>query len=134
MFIVLIAAVAGFAGGGASAPPAQPPAATSPPLTDTTVSSVTITKRKEDKIAHASIRCVVRTTGDLSDCKLVFEDPPGQGFGAAALKLSSRFHMKPALRNGQPVEGIVTIPIKWVLPSESTAPPADVTNASSPLP
>jgi protein TonB len=134
MFLFLINAVSGLADGVVSAPPAEPPAATSAPLGDTTVSSVTITKRKEDKIAHSSIRCIVRTNGDLSDCQVVSEDPPGHGFGAAALKLSSRFHMKPAVRNGQPVEGIVTIPFKWVLPSESTARPADVTNASSPLP
>ncbi len=132
MSLILLAAVTALAAGGATVPAVQPPPTTSAPPSDATVSSLTIVKRKEDKVGHSSIRCTVRTNGDLSDCKVVSEDPVGYGFGAAALKLSARFHMKPHVRDGQAVEGIVTIPFKWVLTSQSTAPAGDVANAPSP--
>jgi TonB family protein len=61
--------------------------------------------------AHVKIGCTVTIEGELTDYQVLEENPPGQGFGADVLKMSSKFRMKPTLRNGQPVEGKVTIPV-----------------------
>src|SRR5579884_1861153 len=61
----------------------------------------------------ATIGCTVTTVGTLRDCKVEAEDPPGMGFGDAALLLAPRFLMGPAVKNGQAVEGHVRIPINW---------------------
>jgi periplasmic protein TonB len=51
------------------------------------------------------------------DCRLLSETPTDTGFGAAALKLSERFQMKPMSRDGQPVAGgKVRIPFRFALP------------------
>jgi periplasmic protein TonB len=70
------------------------------------------------------MRCLVKVTGELSNCKVVSEDPAGKGFGQAELKLASRMHMKPPVRDGHPVEGLVTIPFKWLLAPPPTTPAA----------
>jgi TonB family protein len=59
------------------------------------------------------IQCIVKTDGLLRDCKIAKESPPGLGFGPAALLLAPSFLMKPALRDGQPVESSVTIPVNF---------------------
>jgi hypothetical protein len=45
----------------------------------------------------------------------VSETPEGYGFGDATIKASHRWKLRPATRNGQPVEGVITIPLKWQL-------------------
>jgi protein TonB len=73
-----------------------------------------------------AIRCVVMTTGMLSSCVIVHESPVGFGFGDATIRASHRWRMKPAIRDGVPVEGAVTIPIRWRLGHDkpTAAPPA----------
>jgi TonB family protein len=72
----------------------------------------------------ATISCVVSVEGRLTDCKVLDETPAQAGFGAAALKLSERFQMKPMSRDGHPVSGgMVRIPIRFALPR----PPQPVT-------
>ena len=61
----------------------------------------------------AAIGCTVTIQGALRDCRVVSEKPAGQGFGAAAVTLSSQLMMRPALKGGVPVEGSVRIPIEW---------------------
>ncbi len=63
----------------------------------------------------ATIRCVVQLNGALTDCQIIDEAPQGYGFGAAAVKAAARFRMRPATRDGEPVLGRVTIPLKWRL-------------------
>lgn len=66
---------------------------------------------------RATISCAVRASGILSNCLLVSESPEGYGFGEAAIKLSSRFKMKPRMVDGVPVEGgSVRIPISFSSP------------------
>jgi TonB family protein len=63
----------------------------------------------------AVIECVVTATGVLDRCAVRSEDPPGLGFGAAALALSSTFLMHPMTKDGVPVEGgKVVVPIHWI--------------------
>ena len=75
----------------------------------------------ESRRGRASIRCVTTAMGELSGCVVWSEDPPGLGFGAAALALASTFQMRATTRDGRNVEGAsITIPIRFSPP----APPA----------
>lgn len=73
----------------------------------------------------ALIQCKVTRAGRLKDCTLVSETPPGEGFGAAALKMAGKFKMKPKTLDGAPVAGgVVRIPIAFNPPAEAPAPSA----------
>lgn len=61
----------------------------------------------------ATIACTITSQGALRDCRVVAESPEGLGFGPAALALAPQFLMRPGLKNGQPVEATVRIPIIW---------------------
>jgi len=68
---------------------------------------------------RATISCTVTASGTLSGCSVSSEDPGDQGFGAAALKMSHIFKMKPQTRDGAPVGGAsVNIPIRFQLAKE----------------
>ncbi|HWE47978.1 MAG TPA: energy transducer TonB [Caulobacteraceae bacterium] len=63
---------------------------------------------------YASMTCVVRDDGTLSDCRVVGETPPGRGFGSAALQLVPKYRMKPEDSDGTSVAGAtVVVPIDW---------------------
>jgi TonB family protein len=73
---------------------------------------------------HVVMRCTVTAEGQLSDCSIVSETPAGLGYGAAALKLSDQFKMRPYTRDGQSVGGAtVTIPMNFVLPLDTSNAP-----------
>jgi protein TonB len=63
----------------------------------------------------AAIKCKVTVKGTMTECIVVSESPAGYGFGDQTIKASRRWKMKPATRDGQPVEGVVTVPLKWKL-------------------
>ena len=65
---------------------------------------------------RAILRCRISLRGTLTDCSVAREQPEGAGFGAAALALTPQFLLKPGLRDGQPVESIVGIPIEFKAP------------------
>ena len=65
---------------------------------------------------RATIVCTVTAAGTLQGCSVTSEDPADYGFGDAAIKMSRFFKMKPATRDGVPVEGLkVTIPLRFNL-------------------
>ncbi|MGZ3273659.1 MAG: TonB family protein [Caulobacteraceae bacterium] len=68
---------------------------------------------KQGVSGKAIIKCIVQTTGLTRACSVVKEDRPGLGFGPAAVVLSRTFLFKPAMRDGQPVEAEVTVPINF---------------------
>lgn len=62
----------------------------------------------------ATMHCGVTAKGTLQDCVVVHEDPEGEGFGVAELKLARRFRMRPTTGTGESVSGgSVTIPIHF---------------------
>ena len=57
--------------------------------------------------------CLVDGQGALS-CAVVSEDPPGYGFGNAALRLAQSFRAAPQTTDGRPTGGgRVRVPITW---------------------
>jgi TonB family protein len=66
----------------------------------------------------AVIHCnlTAEKSAKLTDCKVLNEQPAGAGFGEAAMRMSSLFVMRPRMRDGSPVEGEVSIPIRFKLP------------------
>ena len=65
---------------------------------------------------RAELSCTVTERGTVSGCSVVSEDPSGQDFGNAALKLTRYFKMRPQTRDGQPVGGAkINIPIRFVI-------------------
>lgn len=52
-----------------------------------------------------TIQCDVTAIGTLTGCVVMNEEPRDQGFGAAALKISRYFQMKPKTLDGKPVGG-----------------------------
>jgi len=73
---------------------------------------------------RATVSCLVQADGSLNDCELVSEEPAGQSFGQAALKMVGLFKMKPATVGRQPIAGArVNIPINFRVP-KATPPTA----------
>jgi TonB family protein len=69
---------------------------------------------KAGRGGKATIACTVNTEGLLRDCKVTQEDPPGLGFGPAALVLSTAFLMKPPTMDGKPSEATIVVPINFI--------------------
>jgi len=70
----------------------------------------------ENRTGVVVINCAVTASGRLSACKVAAERPARYGFGAATLKLASRFRMRSTTRSGEPVAGRrVRLPVRWRL-------------------
>ena len=68
---------------------------------------------------RATLSCTVSARGTLEGCAVVSEDPADQDFGAAAIRMSKLFKMRPQTRDGAPVEGgTVRIPLSFRLPKD----------------
>lgn len=70
---------------------------------------------KANKVSgRAVLDCVIAVGGALTDCHVASEEPKGQGFGEAALKLAPQFHMNPWTTDGRPVDGLrIRLPVKF---------------------
>lgn len=62
---------------------------------------------------EATINCVLTVQGALKACVTVDESPANHGFGGAAIALTPQFLMRPAQKDGAPVESTMTLPIKF---------------------
>jgi hypothetical protein len=80
------------------------------------------------KTGVGSVDCAVAHSGGLTDCHVIKEDPPGVGFGDAALAIASLMIMSPWTQQGTPVDGArINLPIRLNLPDDAptaAAPPA----------
>jgi hypothetical protein len=66
---------------------------------------------------RAVIGCTVTVGGALENCRLVSEDPPGVGFGEAALAMSPLFRLYPKGSDGKSLAGgTVRVPIVFGAP------------------
>jgi TonB family protein len=77
---------------------------------------------KEGLDGRVTLQCLVTVLGALTNCTVASEKPAGKGFGEAALVLTPRFQMRPAMKAGKPVESWVAVPINM---SGSGARPTD---------
>ena len=68
----------------------------------------------------AALRCTATPEGLLANCGVERESPAGWGFGEAALKSAPAFRLKPALKDGAPVEASVAIPLVFLTFAEVT--------------
>jgi TonB family protein len=60
--------------------------------------------------------CTVEAGGSLGGCAVADETPPGQGYGAGALALASKFRLEPWSVDGAPVVGAkIRLPIRYEL-------------------
>lgn len=67
---------------------------------------------------YARISCDVAASGLLENCSVQKEAPRGFGFGAAALRMTPKFRLRPMQSDGKAVAGgDVQIPIRFVLPT-----------------
>ena len=68
---------------------------------------------------RVTLSCSVTAKGTLDGCSVVSEDPADQDFGAAAMRMTKLFKMKPQTLDGAPVEGgTVRIPLSFRLPKD----------------
>jgi len=66
---------------------------------------------------QAVMACKLTADGSMADCRLLSEQPAGQGFGEAALKLAPHFKMSATTSDGRSVEGMrVRIPMTFSPP------------------
>lgn len=84
--------------------------------------------RAADMAGWAVIKCEITAKGALTRCVTLVESPVKYDFGKSALRMSGMFRMKPATKDGRPVEGgTILIPflfgsIKMGTPRTSYAP------------
>jgi TonB family protein len=87
---------------------------------------------KANLAGSATVECTVDATGQLADCAVVGESPPGSGFGAAALALSPKFQMPLKSPSGASMVGrTVRFPIRWRNAAKRQLPPV-IVNGDTP--
>lgn len=107
-------------------PPASPAAAMTAewlrtPTGEDMARNFPLRAQQEGLEGSVVLNCDVVKAGKLANCTASDEDPVGEGFGAAALRLQGFFHMKPMMKDGEPSVGKVRIPIIFRLPVSATA-------------
>lgn len=74
--------------------------------------------KTENGVNHVRVvlGCTVGADGSLDGCAVNSEDPAGQGYGAGALALASKFRLEPWGVDGQPMVGAhINLPIRYEL-------------------
>lgn len=68
------------------------------------------------KSGSAKLQCMVMADGTLQSCKVVSEDPPGEGFGQAALASAANAHVK--ADPNRPAAGVLVNNIPFVFKTD----------------
>lgn len=84
---------------------------------------------------RSTIACKVNAAGEMTDCKVVSEEPSAAGFGAAALSVAPFFKLKPKTDSGRSVEGAtIRIPLVWTAPGKPVIKPSPTGAPPAPAP
>jgi len=67
--------------------------------------------------ALVTLECNVERRGTVRDCVIISEDPPGQGFGEAALNAALRARLSPRSIEGRNIGGKVRFTTRFRLDS-----------------
>lgn len=81
--------------------------------------------KTENGVNHVRVvlGCNVAADGGLNGCAINQEDPAGQGYGAGALALASKFKLSPWGPQGEPMVGArINLPIRYELAPASAKP------------
>ncbi len=66
---------------------------------------------------HATALCTVEASGDLGDCTVTEETPPGYGFGAKVLLSAQYIRVYALSKYGAPTKGrFIVVPMKFTPP------------------
>lgn len=95
-----------------------------PPPTPTQAPPVVVVAKPSRPVGSTTLRCVVTVLGALTRCEVASESPAGAGLAESALRLVSRFQVKPAMRDGRPVEGVLLVPFQFQMASDAAPPPS----------
>lgn len=64
----------------------------------------------------AVLECLVRSSGSLSDCRIMSETPANRGIGELAIRISAARLFTPATKSGVPVDGLpIRLPYTFVV-------------------
>lgn len=81
--------------------------------------------KTENGVNHVRVvlGCTVASDGALNGCAVNQEDPAGQGYGAGALALASKFKLAPWGPQGEPMVGAkINLPIRYELAPAAATP------------
>jgi hypothetical protein len=79
--------------------------------------------RAENLAGSGVMDCTVGAAGELTACEVVSETVAGQGFGAAAISLASKFQLPLKSPSGAAMAGrTVRVPIRWLNPPKRKLP------------
>ena len=76
-----------------------------------------------DVIAHdhlsgrAVMNCLVGKLGTTYQCMVIYQNPPGKGFGTLLLRFAAYLKLKPALVDGRPISYGVNVPMDFGPPN-----------------
>jgi hypothetical protein len=76
-----------------------------------------------DVIAHdhlsgrAVMNCLVGKLGTTYQCMVIYQNPPGKGFGTLLLRFAAYLKLKPALVAGRPISYGVNVPMDFGAPN-----------------
>jgi hypothetical protein len=84
------------------------------PTSDELLKWAALSPNQQRTHGGAALNCAVDVDGHLFDCQVVREDPLGQGYGAAALRVATHLRMFPKTRAAEPVRGArVALPFRF---------------------
>ena len=65
---------------------------------------------------YVTLRCEVDVYGLAERCEVTYENPPGKGFGAAALQMRTSFKLPPVIGPSGPIKAWVSIGVPFKAP------------------
>lgn len=70
---------------------------------------------------RVQVMCIARATGRLEGCSALREEPPGFGFGSAAIRTVRRKRVTPSTVDGRPIDDLIVTHVNFRLEPEEEA-------------